>query len=97
VEICETGKNPADEASRGLSIQKLFDDSNWLTGQDFLRMPDDTWNKIVPSDILAHDACSDESDVNAGLGFVRSVQVKTQTSQFRRPISKLVLLVANDA
>ena len=35
--------NPADEASRGMRAKAFLDDSNWISGPDFLWQTEDKW------------------------------------------------------
>ena len=39
----KTDENPADDASRGLSVEELLQRSKWLTGPAFL------WEREVPT------------------------------------------------
>ena len=39
----ETGNNPADDASRGLSSQQDISASRWLKGPEFLWKPEESW------------------------------------------------------
>ena len=51
-----TDKNPADHASRGLSVQELLDQSMWLKGPDFLwkyeipTMDHENMPQLIPND-----------------------------------------------
>ena len=38
-----TSQNPADDASRGLTVHKLLDSKTWLTGPEFLWEAKETW------------------------------------------------------
>jgi hypothetical protein len=41
----DTGSNPADEASRGISVESLIKRPRWLTGPGFLSHTEDHWPK----------------------------------------------------
>ena len=40
---CPGNLNPADDASRGLSVIKLLSGGRWFKGPDFLRKPEEEW------------------------------------------------------
>nr|XP_055059768.1 uncharacterized protein LOC129443292 [Misgurnus anguillicaudatus] len=40
-----TSQNPADVASRGLTVQQLVTSKEWLNGPEFLKEPVSTWSK----------------------------------------------------
>ncbi len=51
-----TSQNPADDASRGLTAQKLRTSMRWINGPEFLREPDSEWSKdIVDANISDDD------------------------------------------
>ena len=39
----ETKCNPADDASRGITAKELVESSRWISGPEFLWMPEDQW------------------------------------------------------
>ena len=41
----ESKKNPADCASRGLSVESFLATESWIRGQDFIWKLDDSWPK----------------------------------------------------
>ena len=40
-----TSLNPADDATRGLSVQELTSECRWIQGPDFLRRDEEHWPK----------------------------------------------------
>ena len=40
---CPGGRNPADDASRGLEMPKFLQSERWLTGPAFLLQPEEKW------------------------------------------------------
>ena len=64
-----TKENPADDASRGLDIQKMKQ-THWLTGPDFLRLPESKWPsqpELTPSadlEVMSTVTSSEESFTN---------------------------------
>ena len=46
----ETSLNPADEASRGMTVEALLKNDRWLQGPPFLKQPKETWPQR-PADI----------------------------------------------
>ena len=46
----ESKRNPADDASRGLDGQELSPQCRWITGPNFLRLPESEWPQ-VPGDL----------------------------------------------
>ena len=39
----ESSKNPADMASRGITVDHFLQDESWIKGPSFLRQPEDNW------------------------------------------------------
>ena len=72
--------NPADEASRGLSVQDLLNSSRWLKGPEFLYMEESKWP--TGSWPMAPDQ---GSDPDAETEMVYSTQMKEEI----RPMNKL--------
>lgn len=60
-----TSQNPADNASRGLNVQKLRGSESWLTGPEFLWKAEQTW---IP--------CEVESTIDEG-----DPEIKRETSE----------------
>ena len=70
----ESKRNPADDASRGLDGQELSPQCRWITGPNFLRLPESEWPQLpgdlddIPVDdpevkrILVHSTDVDESE-----------------------------------
>ena len=53
----DTVQNPADEASRGITVEALLNNERWIKGPDFLKQPEEEWpqrrtdmGKISPDD-----------------------------------------------
>ena len=53
----DTIQNPADEASRGMTVEALLNNERWIQGPDFLKQPEEEWpqrptdmGKISPDD-----------------------------------------------
>ncbi|XP_073237712.1 uncharacterized protein [Porites lutea] len=53
----DTVQNPADEASRGMTVEALLNNERWIQGPDFLKQPEEEWpqrptdmGKISPDD-----------------------------------------------
>ena len=52
----DTGSNPADDASRGMSADSLLESQRWKYGPDFLKQPRETWpQRPVDLEILLQD------------------------------------------
>ncbi|XP_077861696.1 uncharacterized protein LOC144342467, partial [Saccoglossus kowalevskii] len=52
-----TASNPSDDASRGITARQLIEDSNWLTGPDFL------WNdKSLSATEFRYECTSDTEE-----------------------------------
>nr|XP_054771129.1 uncharacterized protein LOC129279042 [Lytechinus pictus] len=74
--------NPADDISRGISVDQLHD--RWKTGPDFLRLPDDQW----PQDELqagTSAGAEERRNVKAVMHIVSPIVVDcTRVSSWRR-------------
>ena len=48
----DTIQNPADEASRGMTVEALLNNERWIQGPDFLKQPEEewpqTWARFLP-------------------------------------------------
>ena len=48
----DTIQNPADEASRGMTVEALLNNERWIQGPEFLRQPEEewpqTWARFLP-------------------------------------------------
>ena len=44
----DTKSNPADDASRGLSVESFLEESRWLKGPQFLWLPEESWPQWPP-------------------------------------------------
>ncbi|XP_068720844.1 uncharacterized protein [Montipora capricornis] len=53
----DTGSNPADDASRGLSAEELFHKNRWTNGPSFLWEAEDSWPRQpdIPVEIKEDD------------------------------------------
>ncbi|XP_072022724.1 uncharacterized protein [Amphiura filiformis] len=58
-----TELNPADHASRGLSVQQLLSKHEWLQGPDFLYQSERDWPVIVTSEETAEEESAPDSPV----------------------------------
>ena len=56
----ESKRNPADDASRGLDGQELSPQCRWITGPNFLRLPESEWPQL-PGDL--YDIPIDDPEV----------------------------------
>ena len=56
----ESKRNPVDDASRGLDGQELSPQCRWITGPNFLRLPESEWPQL-PGDL--DDIPVDDSEV----------------------------------
>ncbi|GFY30664.1 integrase catalytic domain-containing protein [Trichonephila clavipes] len=51
---CPGIQNPADIVSRGVKISRLLNDTSWLQGPEWLRLPPEFWLKSKNEDSLIH-------------------------------------------
>ena len=62
--------NPADEASRGLTVDTMIQNSRWLTGPEFLTKEEHLWHR----DLTCHQTKPDDPELK------RDVQMYIQTT-----------------
>lgn len=68
----ETKCNPADDASRGITAKELVESSRWISGPEFLWMPEDQWPQPLEDQDLV--SLSDDPEVKK----VTSYATRTQ-------------------
>lgn len=50
-----TSQNHADDASRGLTVQRLITSMRWINGPEFLREPVSEWSKDIVDTNISDD------------------------------------------
>ena len=64
--------NPADDASRGITPKELVESSRWISGPEFLWMPEDQWPQPLEDKDLV--SLSDDPEVKKMTSYVASTQ-----------------------
>ena len=68
----ETKCNPADDASRGITAKDLVENSRWISGPEFLWMPEDQWPQPLEDQDLV--SLSDNPEVKKVTSYATSTQ-----------------------
>ena len=68
----ETKCNPADDASRGVTAKELIKSSRWISGPEFLWMPEDQWPKPLEDQDLV--SLSNDPEVKKVTSYATSTQ-----------------------
>ena len=68
----ETKCNPADDASRGITAKDLVENSRWISGPEFLWMPEDQWPQPLEDQDLI--SLSDDPEVKKVTSYATSTQ-----------------------
>ena len=68
----DTKCNPADDASRGITAKELVESSRWISGPEFLWMPEDQWPQPLEDQDLV--SLSDDPEVKKVTSCATSTQ-----------------------
>ena len=68
----DTKCNPADDASRGITAKELVESSRWISGPEFLWMPEDQWPRPLEDQDLV--SLSDDPEVKKVTSCATSTQ-----------------------
>ena len=68
----KTKCNPAHDASRGITAEELVESSRWITGLEFLWMPEDQWPQPLEDRELV--SLPDDPEVKKVTSYATSTQ-----------------------
>ncbi|GFY57396.1 uncharacterized protein TNIN_158811 [Trichonephila inaurata madagascariensis] len=97
---CPGIQNPDDIVPRGVKISRLLNDTSWLQGPEWLRLPPEFWpvskNKAKPIDQLTSPLPSDRINQTlafsvCGLDFAGPLYVNNSSESCKNPISFYLL------
>lgn len=89
-----TSQNPADSASRGLTVQKLLNSKTWLTGPEFLWKEEETWIPCKVQSVIDNGDPEIKGEISVNATSVKSSNAPCQLITYYSDWKRLKTAVA---